>query len=257
MTIIYLQKKQDKFLELPLKRFVTGILQVRYVLLDLHPENVFIINQIFKTFFLALLLLHQKKKIAYCRVSSQKQHDDLERQKDFFRHKYPDHFIITDIASGINWKRKGLQTILEQSMQGDISEIVVTHKDRLCRFGFELLEWIFQKYKVKVIILDINQNQKNYQMISYPSSMFFPVNKWENEGIVSRKIRIYPTKKQKLMFRKWIGTSRYVYNRCLSEVKKGEEINFFSLRNKYVTSKNNNNVESWDLKILEQVQFKI
>lgn len=107
-----------------------------------------------------------KKKIAYCRVSSQKQFNDLERQKDFFRQKYPDHFIITDIASGINWKRKGLQTILEQSMQGDISEIVVAHKDRLCRFGFELLEWIFQKYKVKVIILDREDHKSESEELS-------------------------------------------------------------------------------------------
>ena len=56
------------------------------------------------------------------------------------------------------------------------------------------------------------------------------------------------------MFRKWIGTSRYVYNRCLSEVKKGEEINFFSLRNKYVTFKNNDNIESWELETPKDIR---
>lgn len=96
----------------------------------------------------------KKQKIAYCRVSSKKQMDDLERQKNFFKLQFPDHVLVTDIASGINWKRKGLQTILEQSMLGNISEIVVAHKDRLCRFGFELIQWILEKYNVQIIILD-------------------------------------------------------------------------------------------------------
>jgi putative resolvase len=95
-----------------------------------------------------------KKKICYCRVSSNKQMDDLGRQQDFFKSKYPDHELVTDVGSGINWKRKGLQTILEQSMSGHISEIVVAHRDRLCRFAFELLEWIFKTNNVKLVVLD-------------------------------------------------------------------------------------------------------
>jgi len=95
-----------------------------------------------------------KKKIAYCRVSSKKQEDDLERQKDFFRREYPDCELVYDIASGINWKRKGLKTILERAMSGELELVVVAHRDRLCRFGFELVEWIFQINGVKLIVLD-------------------------------------------------------------------------------------------------------
>ena len=96
----------------------------------------------------------KKHKLCYCRVSSQKQLDDLERQKDFFRHKYPKHQLVSDIGNGINWKRKGLQTILEQSMSGNISELVVAHRDRLCRFAFELLEFIFKHNGVKLVVLE-------------------------------------------------------------------------------------------------------
>lgn len=95
-----------------------------------------------------------KKKICYCRVSSNKQMDDLERQKDFFKARYPDYELVTDVGSGINWKRKGLQTILERTMSGDISELVVAHRDRLCRFAFELLEWIFKTNNVKLVVLN-------------------------------------------------------------------------------------------------------
>lgn len=96
----------------------------------------------------------EKRKIAYCRVSSQKQQDDLERQKEFFRLKYPKHDLVTDIGSGINWKRKGLQAILEQSMLGNVSEVVVAHRDRLCRFAFELIEFILSKHGVKLVVLN-------------------------------------------------------------------------------------------------------
>lgn len=101
----------------------------------------------------------QKKKICYCRVSSQKQIDDLERQQNFFRQQYPNHDLVTDIGSGINWKRKGLKTILDEAMYGNISEIVVAHRDRLCRFAFELLEWLFSRLGVKLVVLSQSENK--------------------------------------------------------------------------------------------------
>ena len=101
----------------------------------------------------------EKEKIAYCRVSSKKQMDDLERQKDFFRHHYPNHTLVADVGSGINWKRKGLQTILDQGMSGHISEIVVAHRDRLCRFAFDLLEGLLVKKGVKLIVLDREEDE--------------------------------------------------------------------------------------------------
>jgi putative resolvase len=101
----------------------------------------------------------QKRKICYCRVSSSKQSDDLERQKDFFRQKYPNHELVTDVGSGINWKRKGLQTILDGAMQRNISEVVVAHRDRLCRFAFDLLEWILSRLGVQLLVLDKNEGE--------------------------------------------------------------------------------------------------
>ena len=62
----------------------------------------------------------QQKKICYCRVSSKKQMDDLERQKDYNKQRYPHHEVISDIGSGLNWKRKGLLSILEQANRGTL-----------------------------------------------------------------------------------------------------------------------------------------
>jgi predicted site-specific integrase-resolvase len=95
-----------------------------------------------------------KKCVVYARVSSKKQSDDLERQIQFLKSKYPEHHVITDIGSGLNFKKKGLKTLLEWSTQGIIQEIVVAHKDRLCRFGFELLESIVNLNGGRIVVLD-------------------------------------------------------------------------------------------------------
>ncbi|MFA7133334.1 MAG: IS607 family transposase [Bacteroidales bacterium] len=95
-----------------------------------------------------------RKRILYARVSSAHQTEDLKRQIQFLQSKYPTDTLIKDIGSGLNWKRKGLETILEQIYQGNISEIVVAYKDRLCRFGYELFEWICQKHDTKILVLN-------------------------------------------------------------------------------------------------------
>lgn len=87
----------------------------------------------------------KKTKVIYCRVSSSKQKDDLNRQIEQLKTRFPTHEIISDCASGINFKRKGLQTILERAIQGTLSEVVVAHRDRLSRFAFDLIKWIIEQ----------------------------------------------------------------------------------------------------------------
>ena len=96
----------------------------------------------------------EKKNFIYCRVSSKKQANDLQRQINLLKEQYPDYELVTDCASGINFKRKGLKTILESAMSGNIKNVVVAHKDRLARFGTELIEWIIQSNGGKLIFLD-------------------------------------------------------------------------------------------------------
>jgi predicted site-specific integrase-resolvase len=61
---------------------------------------------------------NNRRKICYCRVSSTKQSDDLQRQIKQMSDEYPNTEIVSDIGSGINFKRKGLQTILESCFKG-------------------------------------------------------------------------------------------------------------------------------------------
>jgi predicted site-specific integrase-resolvase len=96
----------------------------------------------------------QKKNFIYARVSTKKQMDDLSRQLEFLkRPEYSEYTIIKDIASGIDFQRKGLATILEACLQGIIGEVVVAHRDRLCRFGFELIDLVVSKAGGTITVL--------------------------------------------------------------------------------------------------------
>jgi len=100
-----------------------------------------------------------RSKIIYARVSSHKQKDDLQRQIKFLKKYHPNYQIIKDIGSGINFQRKGFQTMLDRLFNGSLEEVVVTHKDRFARFAFELLENIFKRFGSKITILCTEKEQ--------------------------------------------------------------------------------------------------
>ena len=106
----------------------------------------------------------QKQNYCYCRVSSAKQKDDLQRQVIFMQEKYPTYKIIKDIGSGLNFKRKGLIYLLEQGNKKNIGEIVVAHKDRLSRFGFELIEWIVKENGGKIVVLNRSEESPQEEL---------------------------------------------------------------------------------------------
>lgn len=80
--------------------------------------------------------------IIYARVSARKQKSDLQRQIDHLRARFPGYRVISDIASGVNFERKGLRTVLDACMRGLVSEVVVSYRDRLARIGVGLVEYI-------------------------------------------------------------------------------------------------------------------
>jgi predicted site-specific integrase-resolvase len=101
----------------------------------------------------------QRKKICYVRVSTIGQKDDLARQKKYMEKKYPKHEIIEDIGSGINFNRRGIKKIIKMAINGEIEELVVAHKDRLTRFGYELIENLIKEYSDGEIIIDDKDNK--------------------------------------------------------------------------------------------------
>ena len=103
------------------------------------------------------------KTIAYARVSSLEQKDDLIRQvqilemycsKQGFNYE-----VIQDLGSGMNYYKKGLTKLLNLVLDGQVKRLVLTHKDRLLRFGAELVFSICEAKGVEVII--INKGDEN------------------------------------------------------------------------------------------------
>lgn len=104
----------------------------------------------------------EKENFIYCRVSTRKQMDDLSRQvESFSKPEYVSYTIIKDIGSGINFKRKGLSKILDTCLQKTIGTVVVAHKDRLSRFGFDLIEQVINKAGGSIKVLDNTDNNKS------------------------------------------------------------------------------------------------
>lgn len=94
-------------------------------------------------------------KVIYCRVSSYDRRDDMNTQVNFLRNLYPHHKVITDIGSGINFKKKGILEIIDLAINNKLDELVVAYKDRLCRIGYPLVEHILTKYSnTKIIIVN-------------------------------------------------------------------------------------------------------
>lgn len=103
--------------------------------------------------------------VCYCRVSSSKQNDDLARQVAHLRERYPQAEVITDVGSGLNFKRRGLRALLERLSRGDKLTLVVAHRDRLARFGFELLEYLVKQNGGEIVVLDRTEHSPQRELV--------------------------------------------------------------------------------------------
>ena len=107
--------------------------------------------------------------IGYCRVSSNKQKDDLERQieniKLYLTAQGKPFEIISDIGSGINYKKKGLKELMKRISQNKVEKVVVLYKDRLLRVGFELVEYIASLYNCDIEIIDNTEKSEQQELV--------------------------------------------------------------------------------------------
>ncbi|MCD6209486.1 MAG: IS607 family transposase [Methanophagales archaeon] len=100
----------------------------------------------------------QNKAVIYARVSSADQKEDLERQIEVLQRFAEKEGlkvieVVTDIASGLNGKRKGLKKLFELVKNREIEKVLITYRDRLTRFGYELMEEFFKSYGVDIVCL--------------------------------------------------------------------------------------------------------
>lgn len=108
------------------------------------------------------------KVILYGRVSTQGEKDYLERQIDNLKtYAYSKGYsfeVITDIGSGINYKNKGLIKLLELISHNQINRVVILYKDRLVRFGFEIIEKLCELHNVTLEVVDNTETSKEQEL---------------------------------------------------------------------------------------------
>ena len=107
-----------------------------------------------------------KKTILYARVSSHDQKADLERQKQILElyaaaHGW-EYEIISDLGSGMNYNKRGLKNLLNMILNTEINRLILTHKDRLLRFGAELIFSLCEAKEIEVIIIN-KGNESNFE----------------------------------------------------------------------------------------------
>ena len=111
--------------------------------------------------------LDDRITINYARVSSHDQKADLVRQAQvleaFSSSNGWEFETIQDLGSGLNYQKKGLQKLLKRIMQGDVARLVLTHKDRLLRFGAELVFAMCEEFETEVVIINKTSEEITFE----------------------------------------------------------------------------------------------
>ena len=99
--------------------------------------------------------------VGYARVSSHDQKADLDRQhavlEAYCAAKGWQCTVVRDLGSGLNYRKKGLQRVLEMILRRQMKRLVLTHKDRLMRFGSELVFGLCELQGVEVVIINAGE----------------------------------------------------------------------------------------------------
>ncbi|WP_025023042.1 IS607 family transposase, partial [Ligilactobacillus hayakitensis] len=112
----------------------------------------------------------KRKNVAYARVSTNGQKDDLKNQIDFIRQYVNAKGVIldeaiSDIGSGLNYNRKKWNKLLEEVMENQIDTIYITYKDRFIRFGYEWFERLCNMHNTKIVVLNNVNTSPTQEMV--------------------------------------------------------------------------------------------
>lgn len=260
---ISIQLKRDKSLTLPLPLFVSGLKKIKYVLLELHPDNECTIKKTFITLLASIVLLQKGKKSCIV-VSRPKSKWMTLNDKKIFSN--PNTLIISwlqTLALELIGKEKALKPFWNKQCEELSKKLWLPIKTDYVDSDLNSSNSFSPLIKQNSWFLTetiMNPQIQNSQKTSSPLSMFTPVETWEEEGIRAKKIRIYPNATQMKLLKQWINTTRYVYNKSLQALKTEKDIkyNFMSLRNRFVTYKIkgeiNKEIKEWELETPKDVR---
>jgi putative resolvase len=102
--------------------------------------------------------------VIYARVSTRKQIGHLEGQIESLQAKYPSCVVFRDCASGLNFKRKGLLSLLQLVLARRVRVVHVAYRDRLCRFAYDLIEYLFLKHNTTICVEAYDSNAPEHEL---------------------------------------------------------------------------------------------
>jgi excisionase family DNA binding protein len=110
------------------------------------------------------------RQMAYCRVSSTAQRNDLKNQRstleDFCLLKgFSNVEFVEEIGGGLNFKRKSFLDIMDAVDRRDVKTLIVAHKDRLTRFGFDWFERFCSKHGCELLVLNQEKLSPETEMV--------------------------------------------------------------------------------------------
>jgi predicted site-specific integrase-resolvase len=109
--------------------------------------------------------------LAYARVSSSDQRDDLERQKERLdrhcRNEKAPYILIDDLGSGLNYKKRGLKKLINMILSGKVKKIVLTHKDRLLRFGAEIIFYLCTFFNTDIELIEEEKELSDNERLAF------------------------------------------------------------------------------------------
>jgi len=110
------------------------------------------------------------KIVAYCRVSSNNQKKDLKNQRSIIEtfcvaSGFANVEYVEEIGGGLNFKRKYFYNIIQQIIDKKISKLILAHKDRFCRFGFDLIEQLCQDNECQLILINNESLSPEQEMV--------------------------------------------------------------------------------------------
>ena len=146
------------------------------------------------------------KTIAYARVSSHDQKEDLNRQVQLLelycaKHGYK-YEVIQDIGSGMNYYKKGLTKLIDLILDNQVQRLILTHKDRLLRFGAELVFSICEAKNVEVIIINQGDETPSFEeelakdvleIITIFSARLYGIRSKKNKKLISDLEKVVET----------------------------------------------------------------
>ncbi|EZQ11536.1 transposase [Candidatus Acidianus copahuensis] len=115
-------------------------------------------------------MIRKREVILYARVSSETQKDDLKNQIEALKKKTEElgvreYIILTDVDSGLNMKRKNFMKLLKMILNNEVSKVVIMYKDRLVRFGNEIIEEVCKTHGCELLVLEDEDKTPEQELI--------------------------------------------------------------------------------------------